>query len=312
MNNYLLILNLVSFFRRIRPDLIHFNDPCLNGIIAARLAGVPILLMTHHTPELNRKYNLKGRLLERIAFRCCGLNVIFSSEFDRDTSIKKDKISPDKSFVIYHGLPPEKFSQRYNKKEIYEEFSLKEECRIIGNVARLDPLKGQKYLIEAASIVTEKFKSVKFFFVGEGELECELKAQVQEEGLQNYFVFTGYRTDVPRILSAFEMLVMPSLLEGICFAVIEASAMAVPVIATAVGGLRCSVMGGKTGLLIPPRNPEALAKAILWMLEHPKEAKEMGLAGQGRFKEVFTQGRMVKKTEELYENLRKLSCLKSA
>ncbi len=192
---------------------------------------------------------------------------------------------------------------RYNKKEIYDEFSLDEECRIIGNIGRLSPQKGQNYLIKAASVVIEEFKSVRFFFVGEGELESELKTEVQEKGLENYFIFTGHRIDIPRLLNAFEMLVMPSLFEGLCFAVIEAQAMGIPVIATAVGGMRRSVIDGKTGLLIPPGDSQALAKAILWMLEHPKEAKEMGLAGQRHFAQLFTQERMVKKTEELYASI---------
>src|SRR4030042_202520 len=98
-SNYLVILRLQSLLRKLKPDLIHINDPCLLGILAARLAGVPILLVTHHTPELNRKYNLKGRILERIAFRHCGLNFIFTSEYDRETGIKKDRIAGERSFV---------------------------------------------------------------------------------------------------------------------------------------------------------------------------------------------------------------------
>lgn len=302
-SKYLLILYLKSFFRETRPDIIHFNDPCLIGIIAARLAGVPILLMTHHTPQLNRQYNLKGRILENIALRHCGLYFIFTSEYDRETGIKKDRVSKDRSFVIYYGLPPDKFKQSYNKKEIYDEFSLDDNCRIIGNIARLSQQKGQDYLIEAASIVIEQVKSVKFFLVGDGELELKLKAQVKEKGLQDYFIFTGYRADIPRLLSAFEMLVMPSLFEGLCFAIIEASAMGVPVVASAAGGMRRSVVDEKTGILVPIGDSNALAKAILRMLGYPNEAKEMGLAGKRHFAELFTQERMVKKTEELYANL---------
>ena len=203
-SNYKIILYLKSFFRRSNPDLVHFNDPCLNGIIAARLAGVPVLVMTHHTPEHNRKYNLRGRILEKIAFQYCRPYFIFTSEHDRETGMKKDKIPEDRSSVVYHGLPPERFSKK---------------------------------------------------------------------------------------------------LEGLCFAVIEASAMGIPVVATAVGGMRRSVADGTTGLLIPPHNPQALANAILWMLKHPQEAKEMGLAGQKHFTELFTQDRMVKTTEGLYESL---------
>jgi len=301
-NNYLLIVHLRSLFKKFRPSIVHFNDPCLNGIIAARLADVPKLIMTHHTPELNCKYNFKGKLLKKISFRHCGLYVIFTSEFDRETGIKKDKIAEDRSFVIYYGLSPEEFSKRYEKNEVYKEFSIDEECHLIGNIARLNPQKGQNYLIEAASIIIEKNKLVKFFFVGDGEIESCLKAQVKEKGLQDYFIFTGYRTDISRLLSAFKMLVMPSLFEGLSFSVIEAAAMGIPVIASRVGGLRRSVVDGKTGILIPPANHQALAGAILWMLSHPQEAKEMGLRGREHFQRYFTQEQMVKQTEELYKN----------
>jgi glycosyltransferase involved in cell wall biosynthesis len=303
ISNYSRIMNLVSFFRKLKPVLVHFNDPCLNGIIAARLASVPVLVMTHHTPELNRIYSLKGRFLERIAFRHCGIYTIFTSEYDRDTGIRKDKISKERSSVIYYGLSPEEFSHEYDKKEIYTEFALHEDCRIIANIARLSPQKGQNYLIQAAPFVIERFKSIKFFFIGEGELESKLKSQVKERGLEDFFLFTGYRTDIPRILSAIEVLVMPSLFEGLCFAVIEASAMGIPVIATATGGMRRSVIDGKTGLLISVGNPQVLANTIIWMLEHPAEAKQMGEEGKKYFKEQFTQERMVNETEQLYEYL---------
>lgn len=302
-NNYLLIFRLWRLFRKFKPDIIHFNDPCLNGIIAARLAGVAALIMTHHTPELNRRYNFKGRFIERIAFRHCKLFLLFTSEYDRKTGIRKDKILPKRSFVIACGLPPERFNDRYDKKEIYEEFSINEGYHLVGNIARLSIQKGQQYLIEAAALVIKQIKSIKFFIVGEGELEEKLIALVKEKGLEDYFVFTGYRNDIPRMLSAFEILIMPSLFEGLSYATVEASAMGVPVIATAVGGMRHSVTHGKTGLLIPPADPEALAEAILWMVEHPEEASQMGLAGKRRFNELFTTQRMIKETEEAYNTL---------
>jgi glycosyltransferase involved in cell wall biosynthesis len=298
--NCRLILRLKALFCKLKPQIAHFNDPCLNGIIAARLAGVPLLVMTHHTPELDRKYNWRGRLMERIAFRFCKPKIIFTSDYDKNTGIKKDALSEADCFVVHYGLPPERFIRGLSRQEIYKEFSLTEGCQIIGNVARLTPQKGLEYLIEAAPLIIEKFKSVKFFFVGKGELEAELKAKVKEKGLGDYFIFTGFRTDIPRLLSAFEILVMPSLFEGLCFSVIEASAMGVPVVATAVGGMRRSVIDGKTGVLVPPKDPEALAKVILWLLGHPEEAKQMGSAAKVHFNENFIQERMVRETEEFY------------
>ncbi len=300
-NSCLRMWRLYSLFRGLKPDIIHFNDPCLDGIIAAFLSGARKLIMTHHTPELNRGYNFKGRLWEKIAFRCCGLNFIFTSEYDRETAIRKDGVLPRRGFVVYYGLPPKKFARKYNKKEVRDEFSLAENCRLIANIARLSPQKGQRYLIEAASLVIREDKSVRFFFVGEGELESELKMLIRQNGLEDYFIFTGYRDDIPRLLSAFEILVMPSLFEGLCFAVIEASAMGVPVIASSVGGMRRSVSDGATGLLVPPADPMALARAILWMLGHPQEAREMGQAGKQHFAELFTQDHMVNNTVAIYK-----------
>jgi|SRR3989338_7118811 len=302
-NSCLRIWRLYSFFREVRPDIVHFNDPCLDGIIAARLSGAAVLIMTHHTPELNRRYNLKGRLWELIAFRYCGLNFIFTSEYDRETAVRKDKIPRQDGLVVYYGLPSRRFDREHNKKEVYDEFFLDGECRLIANIARLSPQKGQRYLIDAASLVVKENKSVRFFFVGQGELEPELKTLVKKKGLEGYFIFTGYRDDVSRLLSAFEILVMPSLFEGLCFAVIEAQAMGVPVIAASVGGMRRSVADGKTGILVPPADSRALAEAILWMLGHPQEAREMGQAGKQHFAELFTQDRMVNNTMDIYKTL---------
>lgn len=298
--NWRVILRLKALFCKIRPEAAHFNDPTILGIIAAHLAAIPLLVITHHTPELDRKYNWKGKLLEKVALKFCKPKIIFTSDYDKDTGSKKDALPEGDCFVVHYGLPPGRFLHEYSRQDIYKEFSLSEGCRIIGNVARLNPQKGQKYFIEAAPLIIEKYKSVKFFFVGEGELEAELKAKVKEKGLSNYFIFTGFRTDITRLLSAFEILVMPSLFEGLCFSVIEASGMGVPVVATAVGGMRRSVIGGKTGILVPPKDPEALAQAILWLLAHPLEAKEMGLAARVHFNEYFIQERMVRETEELY------------
>ena len=302
-NSCLRMWRLYSLFRRQKPDIAHFNDPCLDGIIAARLSGVPVLIMTHHTPELNRGYNLKGRLWERIALRYCGIKFIFTSEYDRETAVRKDKVPRQRGSVVYYGLPPGRFNREYNKKEVYDEFSLDGKCRLIANIARLSPQKGQRYLIDAASLVVKEDKSVRFFFVGQGELELELKTLIRQKGLEDYFIFTGYRDDIPRLLSAFEILVMPSLFEGLCFAVIEAQAMGVPVIASSVGGMRRSVSDRKTGLLVSASDAAALAQAILWMLSHPQEAKEMGLAGKRHFAELFTQERMVHNTMALYKTV---------
>jgi glycosyltransferase involved in cell wall biosynthesis len=104
-------------------------------------------------------------------------------------------------------------------------------------------------------------------------------------------------------LSAFDVFVMPSLFEGLCMAVLEALAAGVPVVATPVGGIPSSVVDGETGTLVPPRDARALAESILWMLDHPEEARYMGMRGRQRVEEQFTVQAMVVGTEAVYERL---------
>ncbi|MDD4939893.1 MAG: glycosyltransferase [Candidatus Omnitrophica bacterium] len=302
-NHAILIYNLRKLFLQLKPNAIHFNDPCLDGIIAARLAGRPVLIMTHHTPQLERRYNFKGRLMEKIAFRYCGLNFIFVAERNKKIAINKDKIPSSKSFVIYTGLAPARFSQEYDKMEVYNEFGIPEGSSVVGTIGRLSIQKGINYLIEAAPLVVEEIKSVKFILVGEGELEQELKASIKKKGLQEYFIFAGFRKDIPRILSVLKALVMPSLFEGLSIAAIEAAAIGIPIIATDVGGMNSLVINGKTGLIVPPRDTRSLAEAISYLLKNPEEAKGLGLGAKKHFEEFFTQERMVKKVTELYLSL---------
>ncbi|MCM8789442.1 MAG: glycosyltransferase family 4 protein [Candidatus Omnitrophica bacterium] len=161
--NWKVILRLKTLFHKLKPQIIHFNDPTILGIIAARLAGISLLVITHHTPELDRKYNWKGRLLEKIIFKFFKPKIIFTSDYDKVTGIKKDTLSETDCFVVHYGLPPERFDQQFSREDVYREFSLSDDCRIIANVARLNPQKGQEYLIEAAPLIIKQFKSVKFF-----------------------------------------------------------------------------------------------------------------------------------------------------
>ena len=131
----------------------------------------------------------------------------------------------------------------------------------------------EEYLWLLMEGIDKRAYEVMFVCPDAGALESELKILIRQKALEDYFIFTGYRNDIPRLLSAFEILVMPSLFEGLCFAVIEASAMGVPVIAACVGGMSRSVADGKTGMLVPPSDAAALAKAILWMLSHHQEAQ---------------------------------------
>ena len=126
------------------------------------------------------------------------------------------------------------------------------------------------------------------------------RSQARDLGLGDRVLFTGAREDVPELLASFDVFAFPSLFEGLCVAVIEAQAAGVPVVATPVGGIRETVVDGETGVLVPPRDAEALAAAILRLLEHPDEGRRLAAEARRRVHARFSEQRMVEETLSLY------------
>jgi glycosyltransferase involved in cell wall biosynthesis len=173
---------------------------------------------------------------------------------------------------------------------------------VVGNVARLAEQKGHRDLIAAAPAVLERHPDARFAVAGDGELRAELEALARPLGEQ--FTFLGERDDVPDLLASFDVFAYPSRFEGLCLAVIEAQAAGVPVVATPVGGIVENVVDGKTGLLVPPRDPVALAGAIVRILDDPELARALAERARPRVRERYTRQRMVERTLALYDSIR--------
>ncbi|MDX6509105.1 MAG: hypothetical protein QOG81_857 [Gaiellaceae bacterium] len=269
---------LVRLLRSARPRLVHVTDVWPQALVAARLARVPRVLVTHHTPELPRRDNLAGQVWQRLGW-AARPEVIYTSEADRE----RDGRSP--SHVVTLGIDVERFA---SGRAVLP----KQEGRpLVGNVARLAAQKDHRTLLGAAALVPE----ADFAIAGEGELRAEL-----ERAAGPNVRLLGGRADVPDVLASLDVFAFPSLYEGLCLAVIEAQAAGVPVVATAVGGIKETVVDGETGLLVPPRDPEALAAAIRWVLEHPAEAGRLADEARRRAVERYSVERMIDETLALY------------
>ena len=205
--------------------------------------------------------------------------------------------------MVPYGIDVSYFRGDSNRQKVMQELGIPPGHRIVGNVARLVAQKGHEYLVEAARIVCPQFEDVTFVVVGDGVLREDLARDVIRSGLAARFVFTGQRSDVPRLMHTFDVFVMPSLFEGLCMAVLEAFAAGIPVVATPVGGIPSTVVDGETGTLVPSRDSDSLAKGIIWMLEHPEEARAMGASGKRRVQDRFSMGAMLAGTEAVYERL---------
>ena len=269
---------LVRILRRLRPRIAHVMDVWPQAVLAARLARVPRVLVTHHTPELPRRDNLAGRAWQRLGW-LARPEVIYTSEADRS----RDGRRP--SHVIALGIDLDRFERA-------EPALAPGDRPIVGNVARLAPQKDHRTLIEAARLVPE----AEFVVAGDGDLREELERL--SEGTRVRFL--GARDDVPAVLASLDVFAFPSLFEGLCLAVIEAQAAGVPVVATPVGGIRETVVDGETGLLVPTGDPAALAAAIRRLLEDREAAQAMAAEAKRRVRERFSIERMVEETLRLY------------
>ncbi len=267
---------LVHTLRRLQPHIAHVIDVWPQALVAARLARVPCVLVTHHTPGLPRKDNRRGRLWQLLGW-ATKPEVIYTSEADR----AEDRREP--SHVIPLGIDVERFAGA--------KAALAADSPIVGTVGRLAEQKDHETLLAAARLVPE----AQFVLVGDGELRARLEAQAGEN-----VRLTGSRDDVPELLASFTLYAQPSRYEGLCIAVLEAQAAGVPVIATPVGGMRDTVVHEETGLVVPAGDAPALAAAVRRLLDDQPLAKRLAEEGQRRVRERYTERRMIDETLALY------------
>jgi glycosyltransferase involved in cell wall biosynthesis len=168
--------------------------------------------------------------------------------------------------LVPSGIDLDKFKNVGDNAYLNEEFGFAEGSIVIGNVAALAPHKSQSDFILAAERIHNELANARFLIVGEGELRPELERMIAEKGLEDVVTLTGFRKDVLEVLSRFDCFVLSSYLEGLCTSIMDAHALGIPVVATRTGGVPDLVIDGETGLLVPPREPTALADAIVRMI----------------------------------------------
>ncbi len=306
IQNYHNPIQAIKFVRLLRkegPDIIHCHGyfASVIGRIAAKLSGVPALISHVHSTYWN--YRKRHILMERI-LSFLTHKIVCCSEAVKKFVTECEGIKPSKVMVIYNGVDEEKFFLRKNSSSLKTQLGIHPEDSVVGTISSLAPHKGQADLIRAAPAVFESFPHVRILIVGDGMLREKLENLTRDLKIQDRVIFAGTRTDAAQLLSLMDVFVLPSSSrEGLGLAIIEAMACEKPVVATAVGGIPEVVLNGETGFLVPPRNPDALARAIGELLHNPQKAKEMGRRGRMRFEEKFTRKKMISEIEALYQSL---------
>ncbi len=298
---------LVRLFRRERPAIVHTHTSKAGvlGRLAAWWCGVPAIVHTPHGHVFYGHFNalwswvfvLVERLLARVTTRLIAL-----TEAERDDHLERGVGRVDQFVVIPSGIDLERFQyggQTSNKRPDW--FPCPPGSFVVGSVGWLTPVKGHRFLIEAAARLKPSFPNLHVALVGNGELQTELSALADRLGLKDSVHFLGERDDVEVCLSAMDLFVLPSLNEGMSRALVEAMAAGLPVIASRAGGVPALIEHGRTGLLVPAGDADALAEAIRQALDRPDWAKRMGRAASQRIGRTFDAAATVRAVEQVYE-----------
>ena len=267
------------------------------AVRAARAAGVPAVMRTEHLPDVITAPSLRARYAEMAA----GVDrLICVSEAVR-ASFLRAGVPAGKVRLVRNGICPVPCSA--DRRSVRACLGLPEEAHVILTVARLARQKGHRALLDAATTVLTRAPDARFLWVGDGPLERTLGEAVRRRGLDGCVRLLGRRADVPDLLAAADLFVLPSLFEGLPLVILEAMAAGLPVIATRVCGTEEAVLDGVTGGLVPAGDGAALAGAILAVLTDPALAARWGAAGRRRLEEDFTAVRMARQTAALYEEV---------
>jgi glycosyltransferase involved in cell wall biosynthesis len=299
---------LADEFKRLGVTLVHCADhPAAHfAALAGRLAGVPVLCHVRNRHDsISRRDQLFLLPVTHFAF------------VSQDTwNHYGSSVAPRRGSVVYDGIdpPPERTlaAMDEGKAAVWAEFGLAPETKLIGMLARVAPQKDFATLIQAAASVVQAHPEVRFMVAGDcsaSEVSRDHYAHVrqllQQAGLTDFFIFTGYRSDALRLLGAFDILVLSTHYEGLPLALVEAMAYAKPVVATAVDGIPELIKDGVDGFLTPHADAEDLAAKLLALLDQPAFAARLGTAARRTVLQNFTAEHFAGRMMDLYTRLLK-------
>jgi len=299
---------LLRIFRAERPAIVHTHTSKAGilGRWAARLAGVPLVVHTPHGHVFwgyfNRLTTAFYVMLEKLTAAITDKIIALTEQEKKDCLARR--IAPESKFEIIHsGVNLEGFcDSAADPAGMRKEMNISADAFVAGTAGRLTPVKGHKYLLAAAQKILARNPGMYFVFLGDGELAGELRSQAELSGIAGNVRFLGWRQDVPRVMSALDVFILPSLNEGMGKVLVEAMAMGKPIVASAVGGITDLVRQGENGLLAPCADADAIAKSIELLRADSSLRKSMGEKGRA-MAPGYGAAAMVRKIDALYAGL---------
>jgi glycosyltransferase involved in cell wall biosynthesis len=298
--------------RKEKFDVVHTHTllPGIAGRVAARLARIPAVVHTFHSWPLHNKrgkaFSIVYQALELLAAYFAHV-ILFQNSDDMRSWSQIPGMPKEKATLIGNGIDCQTVMSKVQpiaRETVHKEFGIEDHVTLIIMVARLELYKGHKMVLKAIKqIMTDTDHKVAALFVGIGKDRSLIEEESNHLGLQDVVKFTGYRLDVPDLISASDISVLTSLYEGIPRALMESMVLGVPVIATDVPGSRTLIRSGENGILVNHDDVPELTAAIRNMIEDPDLANRLANAGRQMVLSEYDEHSVVTRVEEIYKKL---------
>jgi len=263
--DYFAFLKIAKILRDEKIDVIHTHNtqPFVDGTIGALLSGIKTIIHTDHARDFpdKKRYMFAEWMMSHFAYKVVGV-----SDHTSQNLITYEKVSPKKLVTIMNGIDESKYNIKIDKAKKKKELGIIKDGPIIGLGVRLSQQKGITYLLKAMPEIIKEFPEITLIIAGKGDIEGDLKKEVNNLGIVKNTLFVGSRLDMPELFKLFDLYVLPSLWEGLPMVLLEAMAAGCPIITTDVGGNIMAIKHGENGSLIEPKNPELLSSEIMKLL----------------------------------------------
>ncbi|SJZ46828.1 glycosyltransferase [Selenihalanaerobacter shriftii] len=293
------LFSFINYLKKAAIDTIFLNlsQDLKFGGIAGKLADVDKVIYRRGSA-----IPIKDRFYTQFLLGDCVTDIIANSKSTQETILENTSqwLSEEKIEIIYNGIKLDQVKESGIKTDIRKEFGISQDEILIANVGRLSKQKGHEYLIATVKRLIDKgLDNFKVLVVGKGELESEIKKEVEDLGLNDYIIFTGFRTDIYNIMRQMDFLLHTALWEGFGFVIAEAMAVGKPVVSTDVSNISEIMVDGETGYLAESKNPDDIADKVIKMID-TSQRQEMGRLGKEIIENNFGFKKMIDRLEAVY------------
>jgi len=302
------VYKILDIIKKNKVDFIHSQGARADFFarVAGRIASIPYNICTIATPI--EKFDIgvlrKGiyRFIDRLTESSVDRFIVVSDSLEKLLTSKR-AISAKRVVKIYNGIELHKYHPAYSAGNLRIELGLSQDVPLIGSIGRIILSKGLEYLLEATKEILILYPEARLLIVGEGPLKNKLILKCKKLGIINNVIFTGFVNDTREILSSIDIFVFPSLSEGFPMVVLEAMAMAKPVVASRIDGVTEQISDGIEGILVPPKDSSRLAEAIIKLIRDIELAKSLGTSARKKAEAEFSVEKMISETEKVYQSL---------